>query len=426
MPKSPSPENEPEQVAGNGLLHRRVFLSSGAALLSAGSLGLLSARPAVAQAVPGWSRVPGDGLSAYGERSPFEDGVTRGVLSAPGTVGAGSSRTPLEALQGTITPNSLHFERHHNGIPDIDPALHQLLIHGLVDRPLVFSMDALYRYPMESRIQFLECSGNSRTNLGTEPPTGSCGDLHGLISCSEWTGVPLSLLLDEAGVASEGRWILAEGADAAVMTRSIPMAKALDDALVALYQNGERLRPSQGYPVRLFLPGYEGNMSIKWLRRLKIIAEPSMTREETSKYTDLLPSGQALQFTFSMGVKSLITSPSGGQVLDGPGLYEITGIAWSGAGRIRAVEVSADGGETWAEAALTEPGYSKSVARFRMAWRRDGGPAVLMSRAIDETGAVQPTRGALIAEKGTRFNYHVNSIQAWHVTKDGTVRNVHA
>jgi sulfane dehydrogenase subunit SoxC len=246
-----------------------------------------------------------------------------------------------------------------------------------------------------------------------------------MVSCSEWTGVPLSILLDEAGVDRGGQWVLAEGADAAAMSRSVPMAKALDDALIALYQNGERLRPANGYPVRLFLPGYEGNASVKWLRRLKVTAEPVMTRDETSKYTDLLPGGQSLLFTFPMDVKSVITSPSPGLTLDGPGLYEISGLAWSAAGRIRAVEVSADGGRTWAEAALSEPILSKALTRFRMAWRRDGGPAVIMSRAIDETGAVQPSRNALLAEKGAQVSYHNNSIQAWQVGADGGVINVY-
>jgi len=425
MSKPSLPDSTLEQVAGNGLLHRRIFLTHGAALIGAGSLGLLAARPAASQEIPPWMRAPGLGMSAYGERSPFESDVTRGVAAVPGTTGTGASRTPLESLQGTITPSALHFERHHSGIPEIDPDAHRLLIHGLVERPLVFSMDALHRYPMVSRIQFIECSGNSRPNLSATPPQGSCGDIHGMVSCSEWTGVPLSILLDEAGVAPNGRWILAEGTDAAAMSRSVPMAKALDDALIALYQNGERLRPANGYPVRLFLPGYEGNISVKWLRRLKVTAEPVMTKDETSKYSDLLPSGQSLLFTFPMRVKSVITSPSTGLQLDGPGLYEISGLAWSAAGKIRAVDVSADGGQTWAEAALSEPVLSKSLTRFRMAWRRDGGPAVVISRAIDETGEVQPTRDEFLADKGAQVSYHNNAMQAWRIDADGAVTNVY-
>lgn len=418
-----------EEVAGNGLLHRRAFLTGGAALLGASGLGLMTARPAAAAPpdLADWMRAPGAGLSGYGERSHFEDGVQRYVGAVTGTTGSGSSRSPLEKLTGMITPSALHFERHHSGIPDIDPDQHRLLIHGLVERPLIFSMDALHRYPMVSRIQFLECSGNSRPNLSADAPDVTCGEIHGMVSCSEWTGIPLGVLLEEAGVdRRQADWLLAEGGDAASMSRSVPLAKAFDDALLALYQNGEALRPAQGYPIRLFLPGWEGNISVKWLRRIKLTHGPTMTRDETSKYTDLLPSGKSLQFTFPMGVKSVITSPSGKLQMQGPGLYEISGLAWSGAGRIRRVEVSADGGRSWAEAALTEPVLSRALVRFRMAWRWNGGPAVLMSRATDETGAVQPTRAALLAEKGAQVSYHYHAIQSWQIGQDDEVRNVYA
>jgi sulfane dehydrogenase subunit SoxC len=416
-----------EVVAGNGLLHRRLFLTQGAAAV--GSLGLLSAGPAAAEPleVPPWMKAPGTHMSAYGQPSRFEAGVQRVVGGTPGVVGSGVSLTPFERLHGTITPNSLHFERHHSGVPDIDPAGHKLLIHGLVRRPLTFTMDALMRYPTVTRIQFLECSGNSGGNLAPQAQQAPVGVLHGLMSCSEWTGVPLSILLDEAGVRREAQWVLAEGADAAAMSRSVPLAKMMDDAIIALYQNGERLRPENGYPMRLFLPGYEGNMSVKWLRRLKVNAAPTMTRDETSHYTDVLANGKALILTFDMGVKSIITSPSTGLNLREPGVYEITGLAWSGAGRIARVEVSADGGRSWAEAALGEPVLSKSFTRFRMAWRWDGGPAVLMSRAIDEAGAVQPTRASLVAEFGERRNYHNNAIQSWGVAATtGEISNVYA
>ena len=421
------PERKPEDlepVAGNGLLHRRLFLKGGAAVLGSGSLGLMTAAPA--RELPPWMRAPGRPLSGYGSRSPYEDHVQRHVLAATGTDGAGGSWTPLEALEGMITPNPLHFERHHSGIPDIDPDQHRLLIHGMVDRDLFFDMDALWRYPMVSRIQFIECSGNSYlAGLPRRPINETCGFLHGLVSCSEWTGVPLSILLDEAGVDPAASWIMAEGADAAAMNRSVPLAKAMDDALLALYQNGERLRPEQGYPLRLFLPGYEGNMSIKWLHRIKVTAAPSMTREETSKYSDLMPDGRTVLFSYPMDVKSVITSPSPGLVLKGSGLYQISGMAWSGLGRIARVEVSADGGATWAEAALCEPVLDKAVTRFRMAWRWDGAEAVILSRAMDETGAVQPTRDAIIAAKGRKFAYHYNAIQAWGIDRDGEVSNVY-
>jgi sulfane dehydrogenase subunit SoxC len=416
-----------ETVAGNGLLHRRLFLSRGAALLGAGG-ALLTARPAPAAPpeVPASMKTPGAPFSGYGERSPHEARVQRAAAGQANAPGTGSSRTPLESLEGIITPSSLHFERHHNGVPDIDPAEHRVLIHGLVERPLIFDVDALSRYPLVSRIQFLECAGNSAGLNGAEPPQQTAGGLHGLVSCSDWTGVPLATLLDEAGVKPQGKWLLAEGADAAGMSRSVPLAKAYDDAILALYQNGERLRPSNGYPVRLFLPGYEGNMNVKWLRRIKVTAEPTMTKDETSKYSDLRPDGKALLFTFPMEVKSVITSPSGQQKMRGPGLYQISGLAWSGFGKIRRVGVSADGGKTWAEAALDGPVLPKALARFRMAWRWDGSPSVLQSRAVDEHGTVQPTRAALLAARGPQFRYHYNAIQSWSVAAAGDVSNVYA
>jgi sulfane dehydrogenase subunit SoxC len=417
-----------EIAAGNGLLHRRVFLTRAAALMGA-SLPLLRAQPAAAAVppeLPPWMRAPGAGMSPHGERSRHEDAVRRTVGSVPGTTGSGSSRTPLERLEGIITPSSLHFERHHSGVPDIDPGAHRLMLHGLVRRPLLFDMDALARYPMVSQILFLECSGNSRPNLSAEAPAMTCGDIHGMVSCSEWTGIPLAVLLEEAGVDPSARWVYAEGADAAAMSRSVPLAKALDDAMIALYQNGERLRPEQGYPVRLLLPGYEGNMSVKWLRRLEVVAEPMMVKDETSKYTDLMPDGRSRMFTFPMRVKSVITSPSYGLSMRGPGLYQISGLAWSSAGRIRRVEVSADNGQSWAEAALTEPVLPLALTRFRMAWRWDGGPARLMSRAIDEAGAVQPTRAALLDEVGSQVSYHNNAIQVWSVGAGGEISNVYA
>jgi sulfane dehydrogenase subunit SoxC len=415
-----------EVIAGNGLLHRRLFLTQGAAIV--GGLTLLSARPAAAETldVPPWMKTPGAHMAAYGQPAKHESAVQRVVGGTPNVVGSGVSFTPHHRLHGTITPNSLHFERHHSGVPDIDPGAHRLLIHGAVRRPLTFTVDSLLRYPTVTRIQFLECAGNSGSNLTPQPSQAPCGVIHGLMSCSEWTGVPLSILMDEARVEPGAEWVLAEGADAAAMSRSVPLAKIMDDAIVALYQNGERLRPENGYPLRLFLPGYEGNMSVKWLRRLKVVDAATMTRDETSHYTDVLVSGKALILTYPMEVKSIITNPSTGLALGAPGLYEITGLAWSGLGRIARVEVSADGGRTWADAALNEPVLAKSFTRFRMAWRWNGGPAVLMSRAIDETGAVQPTRAALVAERGERPNYHNNAIQAWAVAATGEVSNVYA
>jgi sulfane dehydrogenase subunit SoxC len=411
-------------VAGNGLLHRRWFLQG--ALGVAMGLPLSRAAATAPSFRPPWASAPGGPLSGYGTPSPYEGHVQRiGLVSQPGTDGSGASRTPLEHLEGVITPNGLCFERHHSGVPEIDPQRHGVVVHGRVRRPLRFSVAALHRYPLVTRTLFLECSGNSAGLLAADAQLRTCGELHGLVSASEYTGVPLALLLDEAGVEDDARWVVAEGGDAALMSRSVPLAKALDDALLVLYQNGERLRPENGYPVRLLLPGYEGNMSIKWLKRLHVTSAPAMARNETSKYTDLRPDGTADQFTFPMAVKSVITSPSPGLSLVEPGLYQISGLAWSGRGTVRRVEVSADGGRSWAEAALDEPARPLSLNRFRAAWRWNGGPAVLISRASDDHGDVQPTRDAWLARHGVSAFYHCNAMQAWGIDARGEVRNVY-
>ena len=417
-----------EPVAGNGLLDRRLFLKQGMALVGASSLATVSAMAEAAEPpdTPPGMQSPGAGMSSYGGPAKYESKVTRALIrSQPGTTGSGASRTPLEALDGMITPSGLHFERHHSGVPDIDPERHRLLIHGMVKRPLIFTVDALMQYPMVSRIHFLECAGNSALMYGPNPAPLRCGELHGLVSCSEWTGVPLRSLLEEAGVEPSAPWILAEGADAAAMSRSVPMTKAMDDALLALYQNGERLRPENGYPVRLFLPGYEGNMSVKWLRRIKVTPTPTMTKDETSRYTDLQADGKALMFTYPMDVKSVITRPSPGLSLKSPGLYEVSGIAWSGNGTITGVEVSADGGQSWAGAALSGPVLPRALTRFRIPWKWNGAPAVLKSRATDDTGQVQPPRERLVAEHGTNVIFHYSAIQAWSVAANGEVKNAY-
>lgn len=414
---------EPTPVAPADQKRRR-FLTRSASVAGTLATGGAVAN-AAAQEVPPWMKVPGAPMRTYGTPSKFEAPVQRPFASGYASVSpaTGSSRTPHQSLEGTITPSGLHFERHHNGVPDIDPAKHELLIHGLVSRPLVFNLATLSRYPMISRTHFVECAGNSGGNSAASPPSGTAGAIHGLASTSEWTGIPLSLLLKEAGVASEARWILAEGADSAAMTRSVPLSKCMDDAMLALYQNGERVRPEQGYPMRLLLPGWEGNMNVKWLRRIKVTEGPTHTKDETSKYTDLQPDGKARQFTFELGVKSLITFPSGNQKLDRRGWYEITGIAWSGAGRISRVEVSADGGMNWREATLQGPILRKSFTRFRLPWDWNGSPALLQSRAIDDKGNVQPTRQAFLSQYVTGMNYHNHYIQTWAIGADGSVRN---
>ena len=405
---------------------RRKFLARGAALVSGAAV--LNGTRADNLAGEAWERVYGAGFTRYGQPSRFEQAVGRHIAQPYGEMapGSGSALCPIEALDGVITPTSVHFIRSHSGSPDIDPKLHRLHIHGLVERPLRFSLEALSRYPMTTRIYFIECSGNSLRALSPQPAQVPAGGMHGNVSCNEWTGVPLRVLLDEAGVQPQAKWLLAEGADSAHMSRSVPLEKALDDALIALYQNGERLRPEHGYPVRLLLPGWEGNMSVKWLRRIKLTDGPTHTKDETSKYTDPLPDGRALQFTYEMGVKSVITRPSSTMKLAGTGFHEISGIAWSGAGRIRRVEVSTDGGQTWAEAALTGAERSKALVRFRYPWQWKGAGAVLQSRATDEKGNVQPARREWQARFAPDIRFHNNSIVSWGVETDGSVKNVYA
>jgi sulfane dehydrogenase subunit SoxC len=419
-----SPPVEP--AAGNGILNRRVFLE-GALIAGATGAGLTSAA-AEPLAVQPWMKVPGADFAPYGQPSQFESKVVRALArpANPATPGIGTARTPLHLLDGMMTPSGLHFERSHSGIPNIDPDQHRLVIHGLVKQPLVFTLEALSRYPMTSRIAFVECAGNSGALNAPQPQPLNVPAIHGLLSCSEWTGVKLSTLLDEAGVDPSARWLLAEGADSAGMSRSFPLAKAMDDALICIYQNGEHVRPSNGYPVRLLLPGFEGNMNVKWLRRLKLTAGPTMTKDETSKYTILLKDEKAWQFVFPLEVKSVITRPSPGLTLKGPGFYEISGLAWSGNGSIRQVEVSADGGQSWAPAALSGPILPKAPVRFRLPWQWNGGPAVLQSRATDDTGMVQPTRAAFAAERGLRGQYHYNAIQSWRIDEKGEAVNVYA
>ena len=408
---------------------RRHFLKS--SVIAGASVGsAMSTHSALAQTTEGsfleidpWTKTQGSTFvnPPYGLPSKYEKNVVR-LLPSPAPTFLTGSRTPLQSLHGIITPNGLVFERHHAGVPDINPDLHKLVIHGMVDRPMVFTMDDIVRFPSESRIYFLECSGNSAAEL-KKASNQTVQQIHGLVSCCEWTGVRLSTILQECGIQPGAKWALAEGADGAAMTRSIPMNKMMDDALLVYAQNGEMLRAEQGYPLRLFLPGYEGNMSIKWLRRIKLGAEPWQTREETSAYTDLRSDGKALQFTFAMEVKSVITQPSGMMKLKSKGFYEISGFAWSGNGKIRRVEVSTDGGKSWGEAVLQEPVMDKSLVRFRFPWMWDGAPATLMSRAVDSSGEMQPTMDGVIKAKSVNTFYHNNAIQPWRVAANGEITN---
>jgi sulfane dehydrogenase subunit SoxC len=409
------------------LTKRRGFLKASLAV-GTGVSGALTSNNASAQSntfleIDPWTKTQGATFvnPPYGLPSKYEKEVVR-RLPNPAPIFLTASRTPIQNLHGIITPNGLHFERHHAGVPDINPDQHRLVVHGLVDRPMIFSMENIMRFPSESKIYFMECSGNSAAEL-KRSANNTAQQIHGLISCCEWTGVRVSTLLQECGIKPQATWVLAEGADGAAMTRSIPLSKMLDDAILAYAQNGEMLRAEQGYPLRLFLPSYEGNMSIKWLRRLKLGTEPWQTREETSAYTDLRENGKALQFTFKMEVKSVITQPSGMMKLKSKGFYEISGIAWSGNGKIRRVEVSTDAGKTWQEAMLQEPVMDKSLVRFRYPWVWDGAPAVLMSRAVDTSGDVQPTMEALIKTKSANTFYHNNAIQPWRVATNGEVTN---
>jgi len=371
---------------------------------------------------PAEPRALGAPVSGYGARARFENASRFFNQNTKVPLEEAASRTPLHETYGILTPSSLHFERHHAGVPELDPAQHTLTIHGLVDRPLVFTVAELKQLPSISRIYFLECSGNSSSEWRGSGEA-SVQRAHGLTSCSEWTGVSLALLLKECGLQPAGSWILAEGADPCRMARSIPMAKALADVLVAYGQNGEPLRPEQGYPLRLLVPGWEGNVNIKWLRRVKVLDRPAMTREETSKYTDLLADGTARQFTFDMEAKSLITRPSAGDTLPGPGLYEMTGLAWSGRGAITKVEITVDGGQRWTTAVLQTPVLPRAHTRFRWSWQWDGRESLLASRCTDETGYVQPSLPELVAVRGVNSNYHNNAIQIWKVASDGKITN---
>jgi len=432
-----------EAVAGNGLLDRRALLGRGvvfAGAMSTGALGSLTGAAAepptdTALTEAPWSQEPGATIEPYERPSRFEKNVVRTLNNPNGQPGAQGARTPHHLMNGAITPNGLHFVVSHGGGPDIDPDKHRLVIHGLVKRPLVFTLDALARYPMTTRVTFLECGGNGGPLFSPQPLQANLQALHGLTSCAEWTGVKLSTLLEETGIDPKAKWFIAEGADAPHLARSVPLKKALDDAMIAFYQNGERLMPANGYPMRLLLPGYEGNMNIKYLRRIKLAEGPAMSFWEARTYAPILPNGKAYQFYLLQEVKSFITQPSPGLNLKEPGLYEISGVAYSGTGRIAKVMVSADGGRSWAEAALAEPVLSKAFTRFRMPWRWDGGAATLQSRAWDEAGNVQPTRAQFVAQRGELksvppvtvvLNHHFNAVTSWGVDSTGEIKHVYA
>ena len=408
-------------------LQRRKFIGGGA---SAAALMIGAGRAAQAgeaNLVPPWTRSLGAPVvsTGYGMPSKHEANVQR--RQSPGLTPqpqASVSFTPLQNLFGIITPSGVHFERHHSGMPEVDPQQHRLMIHGLVNRPLMLTMDDVMRFPSVSRIHFIECGANGGMEwANVAVPTVQY--THGMIACSEFTGVLLSTLLDEAGFdRAKGKFVLAEGADGSALTRTIPMEFALNDVMVVYGQNGEMLRPENGYPLRLLVPGVQGVSSVKWLRRLEVGDKPWNTREEALHYIDLLPNGLHRQYSIVQEVKSVITMPSGGQTLVGRGYYEITGLAWSGRGKIKRVDVSVDGGRNWQTARLQEPVLTKALTRFRLDWNWDGSPALLQSRAVDETGHVQPSIQQLRAVRGVRSIYHNNAVQTWRVQPDGEVWNV--
>jgi len=418
---------------------RRNFLFAAGSSAGAAAAALLAGSAGAQQAPAGAKHfdVPADPTKeqgravaadgGYGTRSQFETEAR--VRFPTANENTSWSFTPLDKTLGNLTPSGLHFERHHGGIPTIDPSKHLLYVHGMVDGARKYTMDDLKRFPSVTRKYFIECSGNGLTEWN-KPTLKTVQGTHGLLSTSEWTGVQFSTIAREVGLKDGGAWVLAEGADAAVMTRSIPMEKMLKDAILAYGQNGEAIRPEQGYPLRLLLPGYEGNTHIKWLRRLEVSDKPFMTREETSKYTDLLANVKARQFSFDMEAKSVITFPSGEMKLPGPGFYNIGGFAWSGRGRVQSVDVSTDGGATWVPARVESVPEPICTVRFSLPWMWNGQPAVLQSRCTDETGYIQPTLKQLIAIRGSNgpFGsiYHLNAIQSWGVAADGSVTNVHA
>jgi sulfane dehydrogenase subunit SoxC len=416
-----------------GILDRRRFLG-GAGLAGAGVA--LGAVPSIASEaakpdpliteVQDWSRYLGDGVDKrpYGSPSKFEKNVVRRDVSWL-TASAESSVnfTPLHELDGIITPSGLCFERHHSGIAEINPADHRLMINGLVDKPLVFTMEDIKRMPRVNRIHFLECAANSGMEWRGAQLNG-CQFTHGMIHNVMYTGVPLKVLLDEAGLKPSAKWLMLEGADAAGMNRSLPIEKALNDVILAFAMNGEALRPEQGYPLRAVIPGWEGNLWVKWLRRIEAGDQPWQTREETSKYTDLLADGRSRKHTFIMDAKSVVTNPSPQAPLRQKGRNVLSGVAWSGRGTVKRVDVSMDGGRNWQTARIDGPVLDKSMVRFYVDFDWNGQEMMIQSRAMDSTGYVQPSKEDLRKVRGVNSIYHNNGIQTWLVRAGGETENV--
>lgn len=417
-----------EKIAKNGdkpaRVSRRSFLATGSGAVAGGLAATGALGEGLGDVPPREVGVP---VGATSERSELEQ-IGRITEATPGRrnvdpIDAINSKTPLHRLHGSITPSDLHYERSHSGIPHLDPATHRLLVHGMTDRSVVFTLDDLKRMPSISRVAFIECSGNGWENWKNDDPELTVQHTHGLISTHEWTGVRLSYIADLVGRDAASLWMLAEGGDASGMARSIPMTdEVLDEAMIAYAQNGEALRPAHGYPIRLLVPGWEGNLSVKWLRRLKFGDQPFYTRWETSRYTSLMPDGMARQFQLRQEVNSVITSPSGMMEIT-PGYNRITGLAWSGNGAISKVEISTDEGRNWHEAALNAPVLPKAQTRFQFEWEWDGAPTFITSRATDEAGHIQPDRETLVAQMGVNPLFHYNGQQIWRINAEGNVRH---
>lgn len=408
---------------------RRSFAAAAASVAAGGALAQVAPQGESAiLELPEHTRGLGQPVAAsgYGQPSKYEAALQR--RQSPGltrTSQASVSFCPLQGMFGIITASGLHFERHHQGWWDIDPSQHRLMINGLVRKPLVFTVDELMRLTPVSRIHFIECGANTAMEWGNVAvPTVQY--THGMLSCSEFTGVPLKALLDMAGADyRRGRFVLGEGADGSSLTRTIPMELVESgEVMVAYGQNGEMLRPENGYPLRLVVPGVQGVSWVKWLRRIEVGDMKWATKDEVLHYIDLMPDGLHRQYSGVQQCKSVITTPSGGQFLLEKGFYNISGLAWSGRGTIRRVDVSVDGGRNWRTARLERPVVSKALTRFNLGWVWDGKPAILQSRAIDDTGYVQPTIAQLRAVRGTRSIYHNNAIQSWLVAESGELSNV--
>ena len=426
MPSKPAQTGRivaaPEQR--RDFLRNAVAVAGGTAL--AGLARAAEGDPAILK-LPPHSTGLGQPVAArgYGLPSQYEKNLQR--RESPGLTRVSQASVafaPLQGLFGIITPNGLHFERHHQGWWDVDARTHRLMVMGLVREPKVYTMDDLMRLPSVSRIHFIECGANTGMEWGNVAvPTVQY--THGMLSCCEFTGVRLSTLLEDVGFdRKKSKYVLAEGADGSGLTRTIAMERALDDAIVAWGMNGEMLRPENGYPLRLVVPGVQGVSWVKWLRRLEVGDQPWSTREETLHYVDLMPDGRHRQYSSIQECKSVITTPSGGQKLIDRGYYNVSGLAWSGRGKVKRVDVSFDGGRNWRSARLETPLLAKALTRFNIGWTWDGGPAVLQSRAIDETGYVQPKLAQLRAVRGTRSIYHNNAVQSWQVAASGEVSNV--